>query len=96
MNRLLTILLLLGATAHGQINNPPTSVNIVDATATGRAVLTAANAAGAATAIGLGTANEVTFNRVQVGGASFCVLDKKILVVFGRRGLTDSHFSDRT
>jgi hypothetical protein len=61
MNRLLTILLLLGATAHGQINNPPTSVNIVDATATGRAVLTAANAAGAATAIGLGTTNAVTF-----------------------------------
>jgi hypothetical protein len=71
MNRLLTILLLLGATAHGQINNPPTSVNIVDATATGRAVLTATNAAAAATAIGLGTANEVTFNRVQVGGANF-------------------------
>ena len=69
MNRLLTILLLLGATAHGQINNPPTSVNIVDATATGRAVLTATNAAAAATAIGLGTANEGTFNRVQVGGA---------------------------
>jgi hypothetical protein len=69
MNRLLTILLLLGATAHGQINNPPTSVNIVDSTATGRAVLTATNAAAAATAIGLGTANEVTFNRVQVGGA---------------------------
>ena len=41
MNRLLTILLLLGATAHGQIANPPTSVNIVDSTATGRAVLTA-------------------------------------------------------
>ena len=41
MNRLLTILLLLGATAHGQIDNPPTSVNIVDSTATGRAVLTA-------------------------------------------------------
>jgi hypothetical protein len=71
MNRLLTILLLLAATAHGQINNPPTSVNIVDATATGRAVLTAANAAGAATAVGLGTANDVTFNRVQVGGATF-------------------------
>ena len=35
MNRLLTILLLLAATAHGQINNPPTSVNIVDSTATG-------------------------------------------------------------
>ena len=69
MNRLLTILLLLGATAHGQINNPPTSVNIVDSTATGRAVLTATNAAAAATAIGLGTANEVNFNRVQVGGA---------------------------
>jgi hypothetical protein len=71
MNRLLTILLLLGATAHGQINNPPTSVNIVDSTATGRAVLTATNAAAAATAIGLGTANDVTFNRVQVGGANF-------------------------
>ena len=51
MNRLLTILLLLGATAHGQINNPPTSVNIVDATATGRAVLTATNAAAAQVAI---------------------------------------------
>jgi hypothetical protein len=71
MNRLLTILLLLGATAHGQINNPPTSVNIVDSTATGRAVLTATNAAAAATAVGLGTTNNVTFNRVQVGGSSF-------------------------
>jgi hypothetical protein len=75
MNRLLTILLLLAATAHGQINNPPTSVNIVDATATGRAVLTAANAAAAATAVGLGTANDVTFNRVQVGGATFTADD---------------------
>jgi hypothetical protein len=61
MNRLLTILLLLGATAHGQINNPPTSVNIVDSTATGRAVLTATNAAAAATAVGLGATNAVTF-----------------------------------
>jgi predicted carbohydrate-binding protein with CBM5 and CBM33 domain len=68
MNRLLTILLLLAATAHGQINNPPTSVNIVDSTATGRAVLTATNAAAAATAVGLGATN-VTFNRVQVGGS---------------------------
>jgi hypothetical protein len=75
MNRLLTILLLLGATAHGQINNPPTSVNIVDSTATGRAVLTATNAAAAATAVGLGTANDVTFNRVQVGGATFTADD---------------------
>ena len=54
MNRLLTILLLAAGTAYGQINNPPTSVNIVDATATGRAVLTATNAAAAATAVGLG------------------------------------------
>jgi hypothetical protein len=61
MNRLLTILLLLAATAHGQINNPPTSVNIVDSTATGRAVLTATNAAAAATAVGLGATNAVTF-----------------------------------
>jgi hypothetical protein len=64
MKRLLTILLLAAATAHGQIDNPPTSVNIVDSTATGRAVLTATNAAAAATAIGLGTTNDVTFNRV--------------------------------
>ena len=64
MNRLLTILLLAAGTAYGQIDNPPTSVNIVDATATGRAVLTATNAAAAATAIGLGTTNDVTFNRV--------------------------------
>jgi hypothetical protein len=61
MNRLLTILLLLAATAHGQINNPPTSVNIVDSTATGRAVLTATDAAAAATAVGLGATNAVTF-----------------------------------
>jgi hypothetical protein len=61
MNRLLTILLLAVGTAYGQIANPPTSVNIVDATATGRAVLTATNAAAAATAVGLGTANDVTF-----------------------------------
>ena len=71
MNRLLTILLLAAGTAYGQINNPPTSVNIVDSTATGRAVLTATNAAAAATAIGLGITNNVTFNRVQVGGSSF-------------------------
>jgi hypothetical protein len=71
MNRLLTILLLAAGTAYGQINNPPTSVNIVDSTATGRAVLTATNAAAAATAVGLGTTNNVTFNRVQVGGSSF-------------------------
>jgi hypothetical protein len=71
MNRLLTILLLLGATAHGQINNPPTSVNIVDATATGRAVLTATNAAAAATAVGLGAANSVTFSNVTANGNIF-------------------------
>ena len=64
MNRLLTILLLAAGTAYSQINNPPTSVNIVDATTTGRAVLTATNAAAAATAVGLGTTNDVTFNRI--------------------------------
>ena len=69
MNRLLTILLLLAAaTAHGQIDNPPTSVNIVDATATGRAVLTATNAAAAATAIGLGATNAVTFSNITASG----------------------------
>jgi hypothetical protein len=47
MNRLLLILLLAGVTAHGQIDNPPTSVNIVDATATGRALITATNSAAA-------------------------------------------------
>jgi hypothetical protein len=52
MNRLLTILLLAAATAHGQIDNPPTSVNIVDATAVGRAVLTAASTNAARTALG--------------------------------------------
>ena len=61
MNRLLTILLLAAGTAYGQIDNPPTSVNITDATATGRAVLTATNAAAAATAVGLGTTDAVTF-----------------------------------
>ena len=66
MNRLLTILLLAAGTAYGQINNPPTSVNIVDSTATGRAVLTATNAAAAATAVGLGETNSVTFSQVTV------------------------------
>jgi hypothetical protein len=40
------ILLVAATTAYGQINNPPTSVNIVDSTATGRAVLTATNCCG--------------------------------------------------
>lgn len=68
MNRLLTILLLAATTAYGQINNPPTSVNITDATATGRAVLTATNAAAAATAVGLGTNNAVTFGNITATG----------------------------
>ena len=68
MNRLLTILLLAAGTAYGQIDNPPTSVNIVDATATGRAVLTATNAAAAATAVGLGTTNNVTFSNITANG----------------------------
>jgi hypothetical protein len=66
MNRLLTILLLAAGTAYGQIDNPPTSVNIVDSTATGRAVLTATNAAAAATAIGLGATNSVVFGSVTL------------------------------
>ena len=86
------ILLVAATTAYGQINNPPTSVNIVDSTATGRAVLTATNSAAAATAIGLGTANEVTFNRVQVGGASFSADDFSggNFVVTGGHALTFS------
>jgi hypothetical protein len=68
MNRLLTILLLAAGTAYGQIDNPPTSVNIVDATATGRAVLTATNAAAAATAVGLGATNNVTFSNITANG----------------------------
>ena len=62
------ILLVAAATAYGQIDNPPTSVNIVDSTATGRAVLTATNAAAAATAIGLGATNNVTFNELTATG----------------------------
>jgi len=45
MKRLLLILLLAAGPAYGQINNPPTSVNIVDATATGRDLMTAASPA---------------------------------------------------
>jgi hypothetical protein len=56
------ILIASAVAAIGQIDNPPSSVNITDATATGRAVLTASNAAAAATAIGLGATNNVTFN----------------------------------
>ena len=67
MNRLLTILLLLGATAHGQIDNPPTSVNIVDATATGRAVLTATNAAAARTSLQLVGSGFASFNSGSQG-----------------------------
>jgi hypothetical protein len=70
MKRLLTILLLAAGTTYGQIDNPPTSVNIVDSTATGRAVLTATNAAAAATAIGLGATNDVIFNSLVVTNAS--------------------------
>ena len=44
-------------------------------TTVGNAVFTATNAAAAATAIGLGTANEVNFNRVQVGGAAITADD---------------------
>jgi hypothetical protein len=44
-------------------------------TTVGDSVFTATNAAAAATAIGLGTANDVTFNRVQVGGATFTADD---------------------
>jgi hypothetical protein len=62
------ILLVAATTAYGQINNPPTSVNIVDSTATGRAVLTATNAAAAATAVGLGTTNNVTFSNITASG----------------------------
>jgi hypothetical protein len=64
------ILLVAATTAYGQINNPPTSVNIVDSTATGRAVLTATNAAAAATAIGLGTANTASFDSLIIGAGS--------------------------
>lgn len=67
MKRAMAILLLAAGTAFGQIENPPQSADITDATATGRAVLTAANAAAAATAIGLGANNSVFFNAVEVG-----------------------------
>jgi hypothetical protein len=51
MNRLLFILLLAAGTVYGQIDNPPTSTSILDATTVGRAVLTASNAAAARSAI---------------------------------------------
>ena len=96
MNRLLTILLLLGATAHGQINNPPTSVNIVDSTATGRAVLTATNAAAAATAIGLGTTNYVGFGGVEILGDELQINGASInSVAFGGKlDFEERRFSD--
>jgi hypothetical protein len=61
-------------------------------TTVGDSVFTATNAAAAATAIGLGTANEVTFNRVQVGGSSFTADDFSggNFVVTGGRALTFS------
>jgi hypothetical protein len=51
MKRALAILLLGATTAFGQIDNPPTSTSILDATTVGRAVLTASNAAAARSAI---------------------------------------------
>jgi hypothetical protein len=59
MKTLIILLLLATGTVYGQIDNPPTSVNIVDSTATGRAVLTATNAAAARTGLGLGTTNNI-------------------------------------
>jgi hypothetical protein len=61
-------------------------------TTVGDSVFTATNAAAAATAIGLGTANDVTFNRVQVGGSSFTADDFSggNFVVTGGRALTFS------
>jgi hypothetical protein len=64
--RLALILIASAVAAIGQIDNPPSSVNITDATATGRAVLTASNAAAAATAIGLGATNYVAFSGVEI------------------------------
>jgi hypothetical protein len=77
MNRLLTTLLLAAGTAHGQIDNPPTSVNIVDATATGRAVLTATNTAAAQVAI-LGT-NADIFSSSGLTGISLSEGQTKLL-----------------
>jgi hypothetical protein len=51
MKSSLAILLLGATTAFGQIDNPPTSTSILDATTVGRAVLTASNAAAARSAI---------------------------------------------
>jgi hypothetical protein len=86
MKRLLFILLLAAATAHGQIDNPPTSVNIVDATATGRAVLTATNAAAAATAIGLGTTNSPTFRGLTLDGGTNSLFDEVSLSMLNADG----------
>ena len=96
MNRLLTILLLAATTAYGQINNPPTSVNITDATATGRAVLTATNAAAAATAIGLGTTNYVGFYGLEILGAELQINGASIdSVEFGGKlDFEERRFSD--
>jgi hypothetical protein len=67
MKRLLFILLLVAGNAYGQINNPPTSVNIVDSTATGRAVLTATNAAAARSAIGINSVTSLDVQSLSVG-----------------------------
>lgn len=57
MKRTLVILLLGVAAAAGQVDNPPTSTSIIDATTVGRAVLTASNAASARSAIGVELTN---------------------------------------
>jgi hypothetical protein len=97
MNRLLTILLLAAGAAYGQIDNPPTSVNIVDSTATGRAVLTATNAAAARTAIGLGGSDSVTFSNLSlgangslaIGGMNLTAITSGIDLAFKRAGSTE-------
>jgi hypothetical protein len=70
MKKFSTILLLVAGltTAYGQIDNPPQSADITDATTTGRALITAASAAAAATTIGLGTTNSPTFSNLTLNG----------------------------
>jgi hypothetical protein len=79
------ILIASAVAAIGQIDNPPSSVNITDATATGRAVLTATNAAAARSAIGLGATNDVTFLTLTVplGVATVSGLDGTFVVPEG-------------
>jgi hypothetical protein len=98
--RLLLAIVLLSASAYGQIANPPTSGSIVDATATGRALIRATNAEAARSAIGLGSWAELNDGaNVRVEGLTISDGEQGNYTQFGTGGVSfnggaDAQFRD--